>query len=114
MILALLLLATIPHRLEPRTLRESVSNVELNHVLQESGDVTFTQVIFDDDASILAWKMDKEILWSYHPARLYWWDGDKLRIVEPRAWQESWTYGDREQESRVWLPPEERKGLRKP
>lgn len=109
--LIFLLMTSVPH--EGRELREQVPSVELNHMLHECGDESFCQLIFDEPESILAWKMRADVLWSYHPTRLYWWDGDKLRIVEPGSWQESWTYWDRESEMRAWLPPEWRKGLRK-
>lgn len=107
----LILAGILPH--DGAMLREEVPVVEINHYHDCECHEIFVQVIFWHEGNVLAWRFNKDMIWSYHPPRLTWVDQGKVRVVEIGVLKESWTQNyDPELKARETLPKERRKGLR--
>jgi hypothetical protein len=109
----------------PRTLRDRVDLVEVNHYHDELGRHVFDQLIFYDWSKqrqrfdVRAWRLIKQS--SQLPRRdhasnvwrIIWHDGGVLRTVEASSHRETWTQYDPELVNREYLPQEHRRELSK-
>ncbi len=118
--IAILLLSIVPH--DPGILRESHDSVELNHFYDEHGRLVFDQVIWwdwscrDERYQVVDWRLVKQP-WQVPVMerggyRCLWLDGEQMRCVYSRSYQESWLQYDPELAEREILPKEARRGLR--
>jgi hypothetical protein len=118
--LALLLLATLPH--SPATLTDRVDRIELNHVqCPQTGRETLTQVIYwrwhecDQTHHVTAWRMvDRRPSLLRRDGREWvetWEDGPVRREIRAAQFRETWTLHDPEVEDRATVSPEMRRGL---
>ncbi len=110
----LLLLAVLP---TPGVVCDRVDLVEVNHVHNEQGNPTITQLIFWQHGHVRAWRLLKHCNHRpEHDAHRGEWvtifqDGGLLREVRSTAFRESWTQYDVERIERDRLPQEWRAGL---
>lgn len=118
--LVLLLLGIVPRE---DTLVEQADVTELNHFYDEGGQLVFRQLIFwdwdccDDRHHVRAWRMQKEGRpvpwwdWRLGCYRTTWLDGEVMRDVRTRTYEETWTQYDPELIDREWVPRENRREL---
>jgi hypothetical protein len=102
---------------------DRVDLIEVNHVYDERGRLTFSQIIFYDwsaeDArfQVRAWRMlktDAQIPhrdWATNDFVAVWQDDGILREVHADTFRESWTQHDPELVEREHLPKERRREL---
>jgi hypothetical protein len=102
---------------------DRVDLIEVNHVYDERGRLTFSQIIFYDwsaeDArfQVRAWRMlktDSQIPhrdWATNDFVAVWQDDGILREVHADTFRESWTQHDPELVEREHLPKEHRREL---
>lgn len=114
-----LLLAILP--LDDATC-ERCDLIELNHVHDDCGQHTFSQLIFWEwtgtKHDVIAWRLVKYT--TQHPTRdwrrggyyVRWLEGDKTREIRSPCYRESWTQYDVEMHERNELPKERRRELR--
>lgn len=120
MLSILLLLCILPPTEQTGVVSESVDQIHLNHVYDESAKPILDQWIFHDatDAGwqIRAWRLDKGAQIQRHPSgdyMLLWHDGDVLREVRAKLFKETWTQHDPEMRERSIYPADERRELMK-
>lgn len=103
---------------------DEVSLVEINHCYDQTGRLSFEQLIFYDWSpgqgrfQVRAWRLLKSP--NQHPRRNWrhgryeavWYDKGVMRTVTAKSMRETWTQYDPEMLQRRWLPCEQRRELR--
>lgn len=124
MLPTILALLSIVHR--SVTVTDAVDLIERNHFYDDECRLVFEQVIFydwsekDGRYQVRAWRLIKDP--SHIPVRDYqtggyratWIDGDILRCIYSKSYQETFTQHDPELIERQFLEKERRKPLREP
>lgn len=113
----LLLLTVLP---TPGVACDRVDLVEVNHVYDDNGKHTFSQLIFYDRGNVRAWRLLKNC--NHRPERdprsgewvTIFHDGGLLREVRAACFRERWTQWDVELDERERLPKERRIDLTNP
>jgi len=118
--LILLLFTVIPNDV---VIKQTVDRIELNHYYDENGKVVFNQLIFYE------WNHDRFDVLEYRilkfddlsagiknfkllPNGIIFFDGGTMKCIKTSNFIETHTQYDVEQEERLKLPKEQRKGLR--